>query len=175
MSFYVFSTENWKRSKDEVGRLMKLVIKVLKDDLKEIAKHEARIRVLGVRDGLPPKVLAAIEQAEEVTKHFTKATVAFCFNYGGQKEIADAAQACIDKGEPITPEGIRSNLYGADIPDIDLVVRTSGEQRLSNFMLWRANYSEFFFLDKHWPDMQASDIDTIINEYNKRNRRFGGN
>jgi undecaprenyl diphosphate synthase len=175
ITFYVFSTENWKRSQDEVGSLMSLAVKVLKEDLKEIAKHAARVRILGTREGLSDKVLEAIETAEEQTKHFTKATIAFCFNYGGQLEIANAAQQCVDDGVAIMPETIRERLYAPDIPDIDIVVRTSGEQRLSNFMMWRAAYSEFIFLKKNWPDLTAADIDTIINEYNNRHRRFGGN
>jgi undecaprenyl diphosphate synthase len=154
---------------------MSLAVKVLKEDLKEIASHAARVRVLGTREGLSDKVREAIETAEEKTKHFTKATIAFCFNYGGQLEIAQAAQTCIDDGAEISPENIRDRLYAPDIPDIDIVVRTSGEQRLSNFMMWRTAYSEFIFLKKHWPELRSADIDTIINEYNNRHRRFGGN
>ncbi|HSE61774.1 MAG TPA: polyprenyl diphosphate synthase [Candidatus Saccharimonadales bacterium] len=175
ITFYVFSTENWKRSQDEVGRLMNLAVQVLKDDLKIIANHQARVRVLGTREGLSDKVREAIEEAEEKTKHFKRSTVAFCFNYGGQVEIAQAAQQCANEGVEITPQTIRERLYAPDIPDIDLLVRTSGEQRLSNFMLWRAAYSEFLFMDKNWPDITPADIDTIINEYAKRQRRFGGN
>jgi undecaprenyl diphosphate synthase len=175
VTFYVFSTENWKRSQDEVNRLMNLAVQVLKDDLKLVAKHEARVRVLGTLDGLSDRVKDAIHVAEEKTKHYKRATVSFCFNYGGQLEIANAARQCVKDGVEITPEAIRTRLYGADIPDIDLVVRTSGEKRISNFMLWRAAYSEFMFIDKNWPDMTPADIDTIISEYTNRNRRFGGN
>lgn len=175
ISFYVFSTENWKRSQDEVNHLMNLVVKILTDDLKEIIGYRARVRVLGTRQGLSDKVLQAIEEAEAKTKHLTRATVAFCFNYGGQLEIADAVQECTKEGiAPITPEAIRAHLYAPDIPDIDLVVRTSGEQRLSNFMMWRTAYSELLFLDKFWPDLRQGDIDLILSEYDRRNRRFGG-
>lgn len=175
VSFYVFSTENWKRSEDEVSRIMSMVLRFIKDDVKELIKENTRLRVLGSRDGLGQKVLKALDDAQEKTKHCTRATANFCFNYGGQVEIADAAQACAQKGLVITPESIRQHLYGADIPDIDMIVRTGGEQRISNFMLWRAAYSEFYFVDKFWPDMRPADIDDIIKEYARRNRRFGGN
>jgi undecaprenyl diphosphate synthase len=174
-TFYVFSTENWKRSQDEVNRLMNLAVQVLRDDLKLVAKHEARVRVLGTLDGLSDRVKDAIREAEEKTKHYKRATIAFCFNYGGQLEITQAVNRCIVEGVEVSPETIRARLYAPDIPDIDLVVRTSGEQRISNFMLWRAAYSEFMFIDKNWPDMTPADIDTIINEYANRHRRFGGN
>lgn len=178
ITFYVFSTENWKRSQDEVNRLMKMTLTFSREDLKELIKQEVRVRVLGAREGLSDTVRQVLEDAEEKTKEFTRATVAFCFNYGGQREIIDAMRQCMADGlsaDQMTPEAIRARLYAPDIPDVDIVVRTSGEQRLSNFMLWRAAYSEFLFLDKMWPDMRASDIDAIIKEYANRNRRFGGN
>jgi undecaprenyl diphosphate synthase len=131
--------------------------------------------VLGTLDGLSDRVKDAIREAEEKTKHYKRATIAFCFNYGGQLEITQAVNRCIVEGVEVSPETIRARLYAPDIPDIDLVVRTSGEQRISNFMLWRAAYSEFMFIDKNWPDMTPADIDTIINEYANRHRRFGGN
>lgn len=174
-SFYVFSTENWKRAEDEVAHIMQLVIRLVKDDIKSLIKENTRLLVLGTREGVPEKVLKAIDEAEAKTAHCTRATVIFCFNYGGQLEIAHAAQKCVEDGVEITPDAIRERLYGGlDVPDVDMIVRTSGEQRISNFMLWRAAYSEFLFLDKFWPDMRPADIDTIIKEYGARNRRFGG-
>jgi undecaprenyl diphosphate synthase len=175
LSFYLFSTENWKRSQEEVKYLMNLIVRIFKDDLQEIVKHEVRVKVLGTREGLSDKVIEAIELAEEKTRHFTRATIGVCFNYGGHLEIAAAAQQCVSDGVAITPEALRARLYAPDIPDVDVVVRTSGEQRLSNFMLWRAAYSEFIFLKKFWPDLRASDVDAILKEYARRNRRFGGN
>lgn len=175
ISFYVFSTENWKRSDDEIARLMKLVLSILKDDTKESIKENIQVRVLGTRERLSQKVINAIDEAEQKTANCTRATSLFCFNYGGQLEIANAAQKCADEGVKITPDAIRERLYGADVPDVDLIVRTSGEKRLSNFMLWRAAYSEFLFLDKLWPDMRAEDVDYILREYAARQRRFGGN
>lgn len=175
VSVYVFSTENWRRSQDEVNGLMSLALRIFTTDIKELIKNKIKVRVLGDRSGIPPKVLKAMEQAEEKSKKFTRTTVGVCFNYGGQHEIVDAANAALADGQDISEETIRAHLYDPEIPDIDMVVRASGEQRLSNFMLWRIAYSEFYFMDKLWPDMTADDVDTIIKEYNRRNRRFGGN
>lgn len=174
ISIYVFSTENWKRSAEEVNGLMSLALRIFKTDINELLKNEIRVRVLGAREDIPPKLLKAMEETEQKSKDFHRTTVALCFNYGGQREIVDAVNACIAEKTAITEDAIRSHLYEPDIPDIDLVVRTSGEQRLSNFMLWRIAYSEFYFIDKLWPDMRPADVDDIINEYTRRNRRFGG-
>jgi len=175
LSIYVFSTENWKRSKEEVSGLMTLALRIFKSDINELINNQIRVRILGAREGIPAKVLEAMQEAEEKSKDFTRTTVAMCFNYGGQREIIDAANAALAAGATgVTEENIRANLYEADIPDIDMVVRTSGEQRISNFMLWRIAYSEFYFMDKLWPDMRPSDVDNILKEYKRRNRRFGG-
>ena len=176
VSIYAFSTENWKRSEEEVSGLMGLALRVFKTDIKELIKNQIRVRILGARDGIPEKLLKAMEEVEETSKDFTRTTVAVCFNYGGQREIVDAVNAAMQNGATeITEAILRNHLYEPDIPDIDMVVRTSGEERISNFMLWRVAYSEFHFLDKLWPDMRPSDVDDIIAEYNRRNRRFGGN
>jgi undecaprenyl diphosphate synthase len=175
VSFYVFSTENWKRSQDEVKYLMKLVLKILTDDVKELIKEQVKVRILGSRDGVSQPILSAISQAEADTAHFTRATVAFCFNYGGQLEIAEAATQCLKDGlKDITPQDISQRLYDPEIPDVDLLVRTSGEQRISNFMLWRAAYSELLFIKKLWPDLRPKDVEDILKEYTRRQRRFGG-
>jgi undecaprenyl diphosphate synthase len=123
------------------------------------------------------KILKAIDNAEARTAHNTAGTLAVCFNYGGQLEIADACKKIVQSGvapEAITPELIEQNLYAPEVPPIDLIVRTSGEQRLSNFMLWRAAYSELLFLDKPWPEMTKDDVAAILEEYTGRQRRFGG-
>lgn len=177
MSAYIFSTENWKRSEDEVKRLMSLVLKLLTADLPIFEKKNIRLRVLGSRERVSEKILAAIDDAERRTANNTAGTLAVCFNYGGQLEIADACKKIIQSGaasEDVTPELIAENLYAPEVPPLDLVVRTSGEQRLSNFMLWRAAYSELLFIDKPWPDMTKDDIPVILDEYMKRQRRFGG-
>ena len=176
LSAYVFSTENWKRSADEVKKLMGLVLKLVSSDLPEFHKHNVRLRILGSREDVDEKILKAIDKAEAETASNTGGTLALCFNYGGQREITEAVAAIDAEGvsaEDVTEELIASHLYAPDVPPIDIVVRTSGEQRLSNFMLWRAAYSEFLFLDKNWPDMDKDDVTLIINEYTKRQRRFG--
>ena len=175
-SAYVFSTENWKRSEDEVNRLMNLVLKILKDDLNKFIERNVRLRVVGTREGLSDKIIKAIDNAEEKTANMTGGQLVLCFNYGGQIEIADAVKKIVQSGaEPsqITPELIADNLYAPDIPTCDLIVRTSGEQRLSNFMLWRAAYSEMMFIDKNWPEMTKQDVTDILEEYSRRARRFG--
>lgn len=178
MSAYIFSTENWKRSQDEVGKLMGLVLKLLTADLHYFTEENIKLLVIGSRDNLEDKLLAAIENAEAVTANNTAGTLALCFNYGGQLEIADAVRSMLRSGvtaDKVTPEVIAEHLYGGvEIPPCDLIVRTSGEQRLSNFMLWRAAYSELLFLDKKWPEMTPDDVAMILNEYAGRQRRFGG-
>jgi len=176
VTVYAFSTENWQRDKTEVSYLMKLVMHALSSDLKRFIKNGIRLRVLGHREGLSQKLIDAIEKAEEATKLLAKGTVLVCFNYGGQREIADAARKCVQDGlsaQEITEEALAQRLYAPEVPPVDLIVRTSGEQRLSNFMLWRASYSELLFLKKFWPEMTKQDVADIIEEYSRRQRRFG--
>ena len=132
-----------------------------------------RLMVLGSKKRVSPKLISTIEKAEKLTADCDGITVGFCFNYGGEVEIADAANIALEADGKITPETIRKHLYHPEIPDIDMVVRTSGEERISGFMLWRSSYAEFMFIKKYFPEMDAKDIDTIVKEYNKRNRRFG--
>lgn len=175
-SAYVFSTENWKRSQEEVGHLMGLLLKVLESDVPIFLEHNVRLRVIGSRDGLSDAVIGAIERAEEKTKGLTGGDLLLCLNYGGHLEIADAVKKIVQSGvaaDAVTPELIAEQLYAPDVPPCDLIVRTSGEQRLSNFMLWRAAYSELLFLDKKWPDMTVDDVTMIIDEHARRHRRFG--
>ena len=177
VSVYAFSTENWKRSEDEVQKLMGLILSHLKADVPIFIDNGIRIKILGSREGVSDKVLSAITEAEERTAAGTKGTLAVCFNYGGQQEIVDACRLIIEDGTKaadVTAELLARSLYAPEVPPIDIVVRTSGEQRLSNFMLWRVAYSELFFLEKHWPDMTKEDVASILKEYSQRNRRFGG-
>jgi len=177
VSAYIFSTENWKRSEDEVGKLMGLVLKLLTSDLSIFDSKNIKLRILGSRERLSKSILKAIGKAEAKTANNTAGTLALCFNYGGQLEIVDAVKKIVQSGilvDDITTELIENNLYAPEIPPIDIVVRTSGECRLSNFMLWRTAYSEMLFIDKMWPDMTKNDVVDIINEYSKRSRRFGG-
>jgi undecaprenyl diphosphate synthase len=173
---FVFSTENWQRSKEEVAGLMKLVLWVAKNEIEELHADNIRVRFLGSKEHLAKNIIKAIEKAEQKTLHNTGGTLALCFNYGGYQEIADATKAIIEAGVPIddvTPEVIEKYLYAPDIPPIDLIVRTSGEQRLSNFMLWRAAYSELYFTNVHWPDFDEAELDKALTEYASRQRRFG--
>lgn len=177
VTIYAFSNENWKRDKSEVSGLMKLALQAISKDLKRLIDRNVRVRILGRRDGISAKLLAGFEKCEEKTRDLTGGTLAVCFNYGGQQEIVDAARKCMQDGlapDEVDEEAIAARIYGADIPPIDMVVRTSGEQRLSNFMLWRTAYSEFYFLKKLWPEMTKDDVTDIIDEYNRRQRRFGG-
>jgi undecaprenyl diphosphate synthase len=177
VSAYTFSTENWKRSESEISKIMGLVLKLLTSDIHILQENDIRLRVLGSRERLSKGVLKAIDEAELKTADNKRGTLAVCFNYGGQLEIVDACKKIIQAGTPaeeVTSEMIAENLYAPDIPPIDIVVRTSGEQRTSNFMLWRAAYSEFLFLEKPWPDMTKDDVTAILEEYSRRGRRFGG-
>jgi undecaprenyl diphosphate synthase len=176
-SAYVFSTENWKRSESEVSKLMGLILLAFKADLHVFIDKNVRLKIIGSRERLSDKVKKVLDAAEAQTAHLTGGTFILCLNYGGQAEIADACKKIVQLGvsaDDITPELIAENLYAPEVPPIDVVVRTSGEQRLSNFMLWRAAYSEFLFLDKLWPDMTKDDVTGILEEYSRRSRRFGG-
>jgi len=177
VSAYIFSTENWKRSEQEVSKLMSLVLKLLTSDVHLFDENNIKLKILGSRDNVSEKILKAIDDAETRTANNTRGTLALCFNYGGQLEIADALKAMLKSGidaSDISPELISDHLYSPEIPPLDLVVRTSGEQRISNFMLWRAAYSEFLFLEKMWPDMTKDDVTAILEEYSRRDRRIGG-
>ena len=177
VSAYIFSTENWKRSEQEINKLMTLVLKLLTSDLRILEENNIRLKVLGSRENVGEKILNAIDDAELKTANNTRGTLGICLNYGGHLEIVDAVKKIVQSGalaSAITPELITSNLYYPEVPPVDLIVRTSGEHRLSNFMLWRSAYSEFIFLDKLWPDMTKEDVAVILKEYLRRNRRFGG-
>lgn len=177
ISFYTWSTENWTRAESEVRGVMKLIRRLFKVDIKQLVKDDFKLVVLGGRDKLPDDINQMIDEAEAASSDGKRATLAMCFNYGGQQEIVRAAQRIAEAGvdpETVTAELFEQYLDHPNIPPCDIVVRTSGEQRLSNFMLWRSAYSEFLFLDKLWPEMRREDVDAIIKEYNRRHRRFGG-
>ncbi len=176
VSIYAFSKENWKRGKGEVSKLMRLVHRLVSTDLGELLDKDIRLRFLGTEEGLSRQLVDDIALAQRRSAGMRKGTVVICFNYGGQREIADAARLCLKDGleqQDIDETAIRQRLYAPDVPDIDMVVRTSGEQRLSNFMIWRTAYSELMFIDKFWPDMTKQDVKAIIDEYQTRQRRFG--
>ncbi|MGB3024102.1 MAG: polyprenyl diphosphate synthase [Candidatus Saccharimonadales bacterium] len=177
ISFYTWSTENWNRAEEEIRGVFKLIRRLFKTDIKQLQKEGFHLVVLGSRDKLPPDIVAMIEEAESVSADGKRATLAMCFNYGGQDEIVRAATRLICSRTDLEQIGVKEfekYLDHPEIPPCDLIVRTSGEQRLSNFMLWRSAYSEFIFLDKFWPDMRAEDVTAILEEYNRRERRHGG-
>lgn len=178
VSAFVFSAENWSRDKEETSYLMKLALKIAKQDSKELVKQNIRIVRLGRLERVPKDVIEAFDEIEETSKSNTGGTLALCFNYSGQNEISDAVKELISQNTPaekITPQLISEHLYSPEIPPIDLLIRSSGEQRISDFMLWRASYAELFFADKHWPDFSEADLNVALEDFSKRNRRFGGN
>lgn len=177
ISFYSFSTQNWSRAEEEITGIMSLVRRAFKSDIKQLVKDDYKVVVMGSRDRLPADISEMIDKTEEVSQGGTRATLAMCFNYGGQEEIVRAAQRLIEDGvsaAEVTLESFAGALDHPDIPPCDLIVRTSGEQRLSDFMLWRSAYSEFLFLEKFWPEMTKEDVSAILEEYANRHRRFGG-
>jgi len=176
VSAYIFSLENWDRSKQEVNYLMRLALRMLTKDVEELNKNQIRVVWLGSKQRVSQKLLDAIHNAEEKTKNNKRGTLCICFNYSGYQEIVDAFHKIIDKKIPeeqINIATIEENLYGNNIPQIDFMIRTSGEQRISNFMLWRINYAELLFVEKYWPAFTKKDLDQAFNEYSTRERRFG--
>ena len=175
VSFYLFSTENWNRSKEEVSYLMDLLRHNAKRMAKKFKKDNIRCVVMGRSDPAPADVLAALKNLEQETEGCTRGTVVICFNYGGQWEIADAITKMIKCGVTgeITPELVSKYLYHSEVPACDLIVRTSGEERISGFQLWRASYSEFMFLKKNFPAISTKDCEKILASFSARSRRFG--
>ena len=181
LTVYAFSTENWKRSKEEVGALMLLLQNYLDDFSRRADTDNIRIRMLGDREGLSQGLLKSLDNAIERTKDNTGVTFNVAFNYGGRDEIVKAVRKIATNVkednisiENINEELISNNLYTAGMPDPDLMIRTSGEIRTSNFLPWQLVYSEFYFTDKLWPDFTEEDLNEAIDEYNRRNRKFGG-
>lgn len=177
LSAFVFSAENWARTEEEVSYLMKLVVKAVEKYLDEFHKRGIRIVIIGQRNNLNMTVLKAIEKTEDKTKANQKGTLVLCFNYGGQQEIVDATKKILAENHTpsdVTQELFEQKLYSPEIPPIDLLIRTSGEQRTSGFMLWRAAYAELLFSEKLWPDYTVNDFDEALSDFNKRQRRFGG-
>jgi undecaprenyl diphosphate synthase len=156
---------------------MRLIRRLFKTDIKRLVKENYKVVVLGSREAVPEDIIRFIDEAEEKSKHGTRATLAVCFNYGGQEEIVRAARRLIEQkksSDDITLESFAAALDHPELPPCDVIVRTSGELRLSDFMLWRAAYSEFIFLEKFWPEMTKQDVTDILQTYTQRKRRFGG-
>ena len=173
ISFYVFSTENWNRTAEEVSYLMKLIEVKVMGLAKKMKARNGKMVILGSKKKVDPKLMTMLEKAEKLTEDCTGITVGICFNYGGELEIAEAATIASEVDGEITTETKRKHLYHPEIPDLDMIVRTSGEERISGFMLWRASYAEFFFMKKYFPDIVPEDMDLIVKEYENRHRRFG--
>ena len=181
MLVYAFSTENWSRPKEEVDFLMNALMENLAKYKKKLVTNQTRVKVIGERDNLPENILGAIEEVEELTKDFTSYTLGICFNYGGRQEIVHATKEIakqVVEGkisiDEINVDLFEKNLYTNDFYDIDLMIRTSGEERLSNFLPWQLAYSEFIFTKCYWPDFNKKELYLAILEYQSRNRRFGG-
>lgn len=176
LTVFAFSTENWKRTEEEVGFLMDLLETALTDEIDHFHGKGVRLKIIGRREGLRPSVVRAMERAEEKTKDNTAATFVMCVNYGGRLEIVDACRSLIAKGVPsgdVDEATLQAEMYWPGMPDPDLIVRTSGEERISGFLLWQAAYSEFYWTQKHWPDFDETELDKALEEYATRQRRFG--
>lgn len=177
VSLYVFSSENWNRKKEEVDYLMKLLRETIDNEIKRLSDKQCRVVISGRIRELPGDLPDKCRELMEKSKDYTKGVINFCLNYGGRGELVDAFHKMLAEGvapEEVSEDKISQYLYNPDsIQDPDVIVRTSGEKRLSGFQLWRSAYSELIFLDKYWPEMKTSDADHIISEYSRRQRRFG--
>jgi undecaprenyl diphosphate synthase len=181
LTIFSFSSENWSRPPAEVRDLMGLLRLFIRHDLADLHRNNIRVRIIGERQGLASDIRGLLEEAEQLTHANDGLTVVVAFNYGGRQEIARAAQRVADEiaegrlpPQPVTAELLSSHLDAPDLPDPDLVIRTSGEQRISNFLLWQSAYSEFVFVPDYWPDFDRSTLEGAIDEYRRRERRFGG-
>jgi undecaprenyl diphosphate synthase len=181
LTIFSFSSENWSRPPTEVRELMGLLRRFVRNDLVELHKSNVRVRIIGEREGLDPDIARLLQEAEDLTRANTGLVLVVAFNYGARQEIARAARRAAAevaagrlKPEAITAETLASYLDAPDVPDPDLIIRTSGEQRLSNFLMWQAAYSELVFLPIYWPDFDQRALEDAILEFHRRERRFGG-
>jgi len=181
VTIFSFSAENWSRPASEIGELMGLLRRFIRNDLAELHKSNVRVRIIGEREGLDPDIARLLTEAEELTKGNTGLTLVVAFNYGARQEITRAARRIAEdvaagrlKPADVTMDSISGFLDAPDLPDPDLIIRTSGEQRLSNFLLWQSAYSELVFVPTNWPDFDRATLESAIREYQQRERRFGG-
>ena len=181
LTIFSFSSENWQRPVSEIRDLMGLLRRFIRNDLAELHSNGVRVRVIGERDNLDPDIRRLLEEAEQLTRENTNLSLIVAFNYGARDEIARAVRRIAErvaggelKPDAITEDMIGANLDAADVADPDLIIRTSGEQRLSNFLLWQAAYSELVFSPVYWPDFDRATLEAAIEEYRRRERRFGG-
>ena len=173
LSLYAFSSENWKRPEEEINDLMALMREFIKSDLDTFAKNDVRLKIIGDYKALSPDIVAMLEESIARTSKNSRTTLAVALNYGSQDEMVRAARAAAAQGE-ISASSIEANLDTAGLPPLDLLIRTSGEQRLSNFMLWQAAYAEFWFTETLWPDFSKDELAAALNEFARRERRYGG-
>jgi len=173
LTVFAFSSENWNRPPEEVSGLMELLAAALSREVPQLQSEGVRIHFVGDRSALSEKVRAGLEQAEALTAGNARLVFNVCFNYGGRWDIAQAAARLAARGEPITEQGLSGAMALAHVADPDLVIRTGGELRISNFLLWQSAYSEFYFSDKLWPEFDAAAIDAAVADYARRERRFG--
>lgn len=175
LTFFTFSTENWKRPKAEINYLMRLFKETINSSIEKLHKEGVRLKVIGERKGLPKEVIKAIERAESLTKNNKEALLNLALNYGGRREIISAIEKIIkeNKKYKITENVFERYLWTKDLPDPDLIIRTGGEKRISNFLIWQMAYSELYFSKKFWPDFTTKDLSRILKDYQKRERRFG--
>tara|TARA_Y200000002_G_C22576889_1_gene619096 strand:+ start:135 stop:803 length:669 start_codon:yes stop_codon:yes gene_type:complete len=170
VTFYVFSTENWRRPKAEINFLFNLITSYFKKELKNIITNDIKINIIGKFEKLPVKIKTSLKKAIKLTKKNKKIIVNLAVNYGSKDEIVNASQKIRNK---ITIKTLEQNLYTHDLPDPDILVRTGGHKRLSNFMLWQLAYTEIYFLNKLWPDFKSSDLSKIVRDFKKLKRNFG--
>ncbi|RJR17491.1 MAG: isoprenyl transferase [Nitrospiraceae bacterium] len=176
VTFYTFSMENWRRPKAEINALMGLLKNFIKSEMKRLHSKNIVFRAVGAIEMLPSGVKKVISEFEELTRNNTGLIVSSALSYGGRAEIVNAIKGILEKGvqpEDVNEELVASCLYTAGIPDPDLIIRTSGEMRLSNFLLWQSAYTEFYFTDIHWPDFGREEFKAAVDEYKRRERRFG--
>ena len=173
LTVFAFSSENWQRPADEVSGLMDLLVMAIASEVQQLKRDGVRLRFVGDRSGLSEKVVAGLAQAEADTKGNTRLTLNVCFNYGGRWDIVQAAESLRVMGKPVTEESLGAAMAMAHVPDPDLFIRTGGEQRISNFLLWQSAYSEFYFSDSLWPEFDEAALDVAIQAYQRRERRFG--
>lgn len=173
LTVFAFSSENWNRPPEEVSGLMELMVLALGREVPQLSKDGVRLIFVGDRAGLSERVRAGLVQAQNATQHNTRLILNVCFNYGGRWDIAQAAAVLAGRGEPITEASLHQAMAMAHVPDPDLLIRTGGEMRISNFLLWQAAYSELYFSDRLWPDFDESALDEAIAAYGGRERRFG--
>lgn len=173
LSLYAFSSENWKRPEDEISDLMGLMREFIKSDLDTFAANNVRLKIIGDYKALAPDIVDMLEQSMKRTQDNSRTTLVVALNYGSQDELVRAARAASAEGA-ITAQSIEAHLDTAGLPPLDLLIRTSGEQRLSNFMLWQAAYAEFWFTDTLWPDFSKDELGRALDEFARRERRYGG-